>query len=59
MKDKLSMFQFARLYKVPEFGKLGSYLKADIELGFKNLQKKYDQTYLDIYAFFEAIEILS
>jgi len=58
-KDKVSLFQFSRFYKVPEFGKIGSFFKADLEMVFKNLQRKYDSTYLDIYAFFEAIEILS
>lgn len=37
MKDKLSMFQFMRLAKVPEFSHCGSYLKADLEIIFKNL----------------------
>ena len=36
-KDKISLFQFSRLYKVPEYGKAGSYFKADIEIVFKNL----------------------
>jgi len=31
------MFQFSRLYKVPEFGKVGSFFKADLEIVFKNL----------------------
>ena len=53
------MFQFSRLNKVPEFGKQGSFFKADLEIVFKNLQRKYECVYLDIYAFFEAIEKLS
>jgi hypothetical protein len=44
---------------VPEFGKLGSYFKADLEIVFKNLQRKFDCTYIDIYAFFEAVEVLA
>jgi hypothetical protein len=44
---------------VPEYSKAGSYFKADIEIVFKNLQRKHDCTHLDIYAFFEAIEVLS
>lgn len=37
MRGRISMFQFSRLYKVPEFGKLGSYFKADLEIVFKQL----------------------
>ena len=59
MKGKISLFQFSRFHKVPEFGKVGSYFKADIEIVFKNLQRKYDSNYIDIYGFFEAIEVLS
>ena len=45
---------------MPEFGKTGgSYFKADLELVFKNLQKKYECVCLDIYAFFDACEILA
>ena len=44
---------------MPEFGKVGSYFKADLEIVFKNLQRKHDCNYLDIYALFEAIEVLS
>ena len=44
---------------MPEFGKVGSYFKADIEIVFKNLQRKYDSNYLDIYGFFEAVEKLT
>ena len=61
MKGKISMFQFSRLYKVPEFSKLGSYFKADLEIVFKQLLVKYDLQHnaLDLYAFFDAIEILT
>lgn len=61
MRDRISMFQFARLHKVPEFGKLGSYFKADLELVFKNMIIKYDlkNNHIDLYGFFEAIEILA
>lgn len=61
MKGKISMFQFSRLYKVPEFGKLGSYFKADLEIVFKQLLIKHDLQHnsLDLYSFFEAIEILT
>ena len=44
---------------MPEFGKVGSYFKADLEIVFKNLQRKHDCNYLDIYGLFEAIEVLS
>lgn len=44
---------------MPEFGKVGSFFKADLEITFKNLQKKYDTNFIDLYAFFEAIEVLS
>jgi hypothetical protein len=58
-KNKISNFQFSRLTKVPSFSKLGSYFKADLEMVFKSLQKKYEVQFLDIYGFFDAIEILS
>ena len=47
------------MYKVPAFSKIGSYFKADIEIVFKNLQRKHDCNFLDLYAFFEAVETLS
>jgi hypothetical protein len=43
---------------VPEFCSVGSFFKADIEIVFKNLQRKYDLICLDLYSFFESIEIL-
>jgi len=58
-KGKISLFQFSRFHKVPEFGKAGSYFKADLEIVFKNLQRKHDCNYIDIYGLFEAIEVLS
>lgn len=58
-RDKVSQFQFSRFHKVPEFGKTGSYFKADLELVFKNLQKKYESVCLDLYAFFDACELLA
>mgnify|MGYP001282011829 FL=1 len=59
MKGKISLFQFSRFHKVPEFNKIGNYFKADIEIVFKNLQRKHDCNCIDIYGFFEAIEVLS
>jgi len=37
MEHRLSLFQFSRLNKVPDFGKQGSFFKADLEIVFKNL----------------------
>ena len=44
---------------MPAFKKLGSFFKADLEIVFKNMQRKHECTSLEIYSFFEAIEILS
>lgn len=46
---------------MPEFSKLGSYFKADLEIVFKQLLVKYDLQHncIDLYSFFEAIEILT
>ena len=44
---------------MPQLNRIGSFFKVDIELVFKTLQRKHDQNYLDMFAFFEAIEILS
>ena len=59
LKGRLSLFQFSRFYKVPEFNKVGSYFKADLEIAFKNMQRKYDSPAIDIYSFFETVEILA
>ena len=37
LKGRLSLFQFSRFHKVPEFSKVGSYFKADLEIAFKNM----------------------
>ena len=58
-RDRITQFQFMRLYKIPDFSKVGSYFKADLEIVFKKLQAKHDCTALDIYGFFDSIEILS
>ena len=46
---------------MPEFSKLGSYFKADLEIVFKQLLLKYDLQHncIDLYGFFEAIETLT
>lgn len=53
---RITQFQFLRITKVPEFAKEGSYFKADLEILYKAMLKKYDTTAIDIYAFFEAME---
>ena len=59
LRGRLSLFQFSRFHKVPEFSKVGSYFKADLEIAFKNMQRKYDSPSLDIYSFFETVETLA
>ena len=43
MAGRITMFQFQRFYKVPFIGKVGSYFKADLEIVFKSMQRKYDK----------------
>ena len=57
--ENITLFQFSRLARVPEFLKINQFLKADLDICFKNMQRKYDSQTLDIHAFFDAIEILS
>ena len=59
VRDKITLFQFSRFYKVPSCNQIGNFFKAELEQVFKNLAKKNDSTCLDIFAFFQAIEILS
>ena len=43
---------------MPEFQKLGSYFKTELDQIYKNLQKKHECSSLGIEGFFEAVEIL-
>jgi hypothetical protein len=51
-------FQFSKFSRVPAFAKVGQSFKADLEIVFKNMQRKYDCQSLDLYSFFNAIEHL-
>ena len=57
--ERVTSYQFSRLARVPGFGKANQFFKADLEISFKNMTRKYECTSLDIFAFFEAIEHLS
>ena len=56
--DTIGQFQFQRLSRVPGFAKANQFFKADLDICFKNQQRKYDAQSLDLYAFFDAIESL-
>lgn len=57
--DQVTLFQFSRLARVPEFARVNQFFKADLDICFKNMQRKYDCQGLDLHAFFDAIESLS
>jgi hypothetical protein len=57
--ELVTAYQFGRLARVPGFSKVSSAFKPDVEICFKNMQRKYDCQSLDIHAFFDAIEVLS
>jgi len=42
LKGRLTHFQFSRLHKVPEIAIVGNYFKADLDLVFKTMQRKYE-----------------
>ena len=59
--DQITLFLFQKLSKVPGFlSKIGSggIMKADYDILFKNITKKYEVQTMDIYCFFEAVEAL-
>ena len=39
--------------------KANQFFKADLDICFKNMQRKYDTPSLDLYAFFDAVEALA
>ena len=45
--------------RVPEFAKVNQFFKADLDICYKNMARKYDTSALDLHAFFDAIEQLS
>ena len=60
--DQITLFLFQKLCKVPGFlSKIGSggIMKADYDILFKTVTKKYEVQTMDIYCFFEAVETLS
>ena len=58
-QDSISLFQFSRLSRVPQFSKVNQFFKADLDICFKNAQRKHDTPALDIHAFFEVVESLA
>lgn len=57
--EAVTLFQFSKLSRVPEFGKVNQFFKADLDICFKNMQRKHDCVALDLHAFFDAIEYVS
>jgi len=58
LDTNINSMQFSRFSRVPELAKVGQFFKADLDIVFKNMQRKYDTQSLDIHGFFNAIEIL-
>lgn len=44
---------------MPAFGKASSVLKADFDIAFKNILRKYDYSALDFYGFLDALELMA
>ena len=44
---------------MPEFARANQFFKADLDICYKNMQRKYECAALDLHAFFDAIEYLS
>jgi len=57
--DAVTLFQFSKLARVPEFARANQFFKADLDICFKNMQRKHDCAALDLHGFFDAIEYLS
>ena len=57
--EAVTLFQFSKLARVPEFARVNQFFKADLDICFKNMQRKHDCVALDLHAFFDAIEYLS
>jgi len=58
LDSNINSMQFSRFSRVPELAKVGQFFKADLDIVFKNMQRKYDSQTLDIHGFFNAVEIL-
>jgi len=46
--ERVTAYQFSRLARVPGFAKVNQFFKADLEISFKNIQRKYDVQSLDL-----------
>jgi len=57
--EAVTLFQFSRLARVPEFTRMNQFFKADLEICFKNMQRKHDCQALSLDGFFDAVEYLS
>ena len=57
--DLITKDQFNRVGRITAFGKMNQFFKADLDICFKNMLKKYDCQFLDIHAFFELLETVS
>lgn len=55
----MSLFQFSKLARISEFTRANQFFKADLDICYKNMQRKYNSASLDLDAFFDAIEYLS
>ena len=58
-QESVTLFQFSKLARVPGFSKVNQFFKADLDICFKNAQRRHEMAALDIHAFFEAIENLA
>jgi len=46
--ERVTPYQFNRLARVPGFGKVNQFFKADLEISFKNTQRKYEVQSLEL-----------
>jgi hypothetical protein len=56
--DHVTSATFSKFSRIPGFTKNNQSFKADLEICFKNMQRKYECVFLDIHSFFEVLETL-
>ena len=55
--ETISLYQFQKLFK-PLTGKT-NLIKPDFDIVYKNILRKYECNVMDLYAFFDALEVLA
>lgn len=57
--EYVTMATWSKLARIAGFTRNNQTFKADLEIAFKNMQRKYECQSLDIHSFFEVLETLS